>query len=41
MSQTTTNWEDVQLSDSGGHPVTLGQAWAKQPVLLVFVRHFG
>ncbi len=31
----------IEITDEVGHPVTLGTAWAKQPALLVFIRHFG
>jgi hypothetical protein len=29
----------VQTPD--GEPYTLGEAWAKQPVVLALIRHFG
>ncbi len=31
----------VELSDPEGRPVRLGPFWEQQPVVLVFVRHFG
>jgi len=32
---------DLELSDSTGSPRRLGDYWAEQPVILVFLRHFG
>ncbi len=31
----------IELSDFRGAPLRLGSLWAKQPVVLVFIRHFG
>jgi hypothetical protein len=31
----------MELVDDEGRPVTIGSAWADQPALLVFVRHYG
>jgi hypothetical protein len=31
----------VELSDSNGSTRRLGDFWADQPVVLVFLRHFG
>lgn len=31
----------LELSDSEGEPRRLGDYWRKQPVVLVFIRHFG
>ncbi len=32
---------DLELRGSDGAPRRLGDLWAKRPVALVFVRHFG
>jgi hypothetical protein len=32
---------DLVLDDAGGAPHRLGDLWASQPVVLVFLRHFG
>lgn len=32
---------DIALSDSDGLPVRLGSLWDKQPVVLVWLRHYG
>lgn len=32
---------DVVLKQSDGQSVTLSSFWRRQPVVLVFVRHFG
>ena len=31
----------IELSDSTGAPVRLGATWKDQPIVLVFIRHFG
>ena len=31
----------VTLADPGGKSQRLGDLWAEQPVVLVFLRHFG
>jgi len=31
----------MQLSDSGGRTVRLGELWAERPVVLAFLRHYG
>ena len=33
--------ETVTVLDASGQSVELGSMWAHQPVVLVFVRHFG
>jgi hypothetical protein len=33
--------EDVTLPDSFGNEVRLGELWAEQPVVLVWLRHYG
>lgn len=32
---------DVNVQDSDGQRVQLGSLWQEQPIVLVFVRHFG
>jgi hypothetical protein len=32
---------DVELLDVEGNPVRLGELWEDQPVLLVWLRHYG
>jgi peroxiredoxin len=32
---------DLTLPDADGQPVRLGDLWAKRPVVLVFLRHYG
>jgi hypothetical protein len=32
---------DIVLADVGGAERRLGDLWAKRPVVLVFLRHFG
>ncbi|MDJ0851665.1 MAG: hypothetical protein QNK04_25090 [Myxococcota bacterium] len=39
--KTTTRLSDIELSDWQGTPVRLGSLWADQPIVLVFIRHFG
>jgi hypothetical protein len=31
----------IELSDAAGAPVRLGATWKDQPIVLVFIRHFG
>jgi hypothetical protein len=31
----------LELRDAAGAPRRLGDLWAQQPILLVFLRHFG
>ena len=31
----------IEVLDDRGTPVKIGSAWAEQPALLVFIRHFG
>ncbi|MDQ4049285.1 MAG: hypothetical protein M3131_07895 [Actinomycetota bacterium] len=33
--------DDIELRDWRGHPVRLGDVWAANPALLVFLRHYG
>ncbi len=37
----TTRLAAIQLADWEGNPVRLGTLWRTQPVVLVFIRHFG
>jgi hypothetical protein len=32
---------EVRLPDADGHVARLGDRWEGQPVILVFLRHFG
>jgi peroxiredoxin len=32
---------DLSLPDYQGHPVMLSEFWLKQPIVLLFLRHFG
>jgi hypothetical protein len=32
---------DVEVLDTAGQKVRLGSLWQEQPVVLVFVRHYG
>jgi hypothetical protein len=41
MTDTARHLAPIKITDETGHPVTMGTAWEKQPVLLVFIRHFG
>jgi hypothetical protein len=41
MSDTTAALAGVEVLDSAGRPVRLGDFWAETPVVLVLVRHFG
>ena len=36
-----TRLSGIELSDSAGAPVRLGAFWESQPIVLVFIRHFG
>lgn len=40
-SSSAKQWAEIELLDTSGQRVRLGQAWAEQPALLVFIRHFG
>jgi hypothetical protein len=33
--------DDIELLDTDGNPVRLGTLWEDQPVLLVWLRHYG
>ncbi len=33
--------DSVKVLDLQGEPVRLGTVWAEQPVVLLFIRHFG
>jgi hypothetical protein len=37
----STRLSNIELSDWTGSNVRLGSLWEDQPVVLVFVRHFG
>jgi hypothetical protein len=41
MSDTARRLAPIEIIDGAGQPVTMGSAWEQQPVLLVFIRHFG
>ena len=32
---------DRTIADCAGRPVRLGELWSRQPLVLVFLRHFG
>ena len=32
---------EAKVLDEAGQPVRLGDTWAKRPIVLTFVRHFG
>lgn len=36
-----TRLSGIELSDWTGEPVRLGSLWQDQPIVLVFIRHFG
>ena len=36
-----TRLSGIELSDWTGAPVRLGSCWEDQPIVLVFIRHFG
>jgi hypothetical protein len=36
-----TRLSSIELSDWTGAPVRLGSSWDDQPIVLVFIRHFG
>jgi hypothetical protein len=36
-----TRLSDIELRDSAGESVRLGSFWENQPIVLVFIRHFG
>ncbi len=31
----------IELPDSGGSPVTLGDLWGERPIAIVWLRHYG
>lgn len=33
--------EDLELPDSHGAPTRLGDLWAQQPTIVVWLRHYG
>ena len=33
--------ENIELPDTDGEPVRLGSLWEAEPVLLVWLRHYG
>lgn len=33
--------DDIELLDVDGNPVRLGSLWADEPVLAVWIRHYG
>ena len=39
--RTTSNLDDLELQDWRGETRRLGDFWAEQPIVLVFIRHFG
>ena len=41
MQDTARKMAAIELLDADGNPVVLGNAWGKQLVVLVFIRHFG
>ena len=41
MAETARRLAPIAITDEAGQPVTMGRAWENQPVLLVFIRHFG
>ena len=41
MKDTARRLATIEILGDDGHPVVMGSAWQKQPVLLVFIRHFG
>jgi peroxiredoxin len=32
---------DVELTNAEGQPVRLSELWREQPIVLLFLRHFG
>lgn len=38
---TTERLADIEVLDAEGEAVRLGDLWREQPVLLVFIRHYG
>ena len=36
-----TRLSSIELSDWTGEPARLGSFWEDQPIVLVFIRHFG
>ena len=39
--RTSTKIAGIELADWRGERVALGQLWTEQPIVLVFIRHFG
>jgi len=39
--RTATKISGIELSDWRGESIRLGEFWKEQPVVLVFIRHFG
>ena len=39
--KTSTKLSSIELPDWTGEPRRLGSFWDSQPVVLVFIRHFG
>ena len=37
----STHFETIPLFNADGESVPLGSLWARTPVVMVFVRHFG
>jgi hypothetical protein len=37
----TTRLAAIELNDWRGENVRLGELWERQPIVLVFIRHFG
>lgn len=37
----TTRLAEIELGDWRGESVRLGELWERQPIVLVFIRHFG
>lgn len=38
---TARNLRDVEVLDTAGEPVRLGDFWRQQPAVVVFIRHYG
>jgi hypothetical protein len=41
MSRRVDDLAAIEVMDEEGRAVAVGSAWADQPALLVFIRHFG
>ena len=39
--RTATKLAGIELPDENGRPVPFASLWRDQPVVLVFIRHFG